>query len=616
LPVGQRSGRTIRLEVSIDPGKRIRTIDSPTHAIDVDRDPESTQVVVKLVGKDRIPNRDFVLRYRLVDTSPVATVLAHRPGEGPGTFALLVEPPRSARGARTAAREMVFLIDTSASMSGDPLARAVLAVRRALADLSPRDSFRIVGLEGEGLDRALSNTAANRRRALAALDALQAAGETDLLAGLRAATSPPIASGRARVVCLLSDGLVGNEKAILAGAESALGPQTRLFALGIGSSVNRYLLDRLAEIGHGEAEVLLPADPVDDEVTALARRMRAPVLSHLAIDWGDLEVTDVWPRALGDLVAGQPVAVVGRFTQPGKGRITVRGRLAGGRAVAFKVPVVLDAAPGDHQALPRVWARAAVAGLEHEQLRSSDAGLIARITDLGLTYRIATPYTSFVAVDEQRTREGGRLKTYVVPVDLPAGVTHAGDEGRVRSKVEPREEPNTVTPLEDREEDDEGSEAPADRTATAPSGGPAEMMSLDESRPQGGSSSWRFAVGVGAGDLASDRSDLVVGSFHLRADRAIASHLSLGARLGTLVRPDRLPLAGILFEVAARDLWRGALRVMAGAGPVLLDGDSGALGLGAGVVLGRRLPIEIRYQHALRSGDDAGALTLGVELAF
>jgi len=617
LPAGQRSGRTIRLEVSLDPGKRIRSIDSPTHAIAVDRDPESTLVAVKLVGKDRIPNRDFVLRYRLADASPVATVLAHRPDDGPGTFALLVEPPRAAR-ARVSPRELVFLIDTSDSMSGEPLERAKRAVRRALADLSPRDSFRILGLTGDGVDRALASTAANRRRALAALDRLQAAGETDLLAGLRTALAPPLARGRARVVCLLSDGLVGNEKAVLAEVERTRGSETRIFTLGVGSSVNRYLLDRLAEIGQGAAEVLLPGDDVDQEVTTFVRRLRAPVLGQLAIDWGDLPVTDVWPRAIGDLVAGQPLMVVGRFRHPAKGRVTVRGRLPGGRAVTFNVPAVLDAETGDHRALPRLWARAAVSGLEHDQLGSDDPALAARITDLGLTYRIATAYTSFVAVDEQRTREGKRLRTYVVPVDLPAGVIHS-EEGRVRRKVEAENHELPDASGEESEEDDDRDEAPADRSAAAPSAGDAgaEMVSLDEVRGESGSARWRFAVGLGAGDLdRGDSGDLVVGSVHLRADRAIAAHLSLGARLGLLLRPDRVPLVGILFEVAGRDFWHGALRVMGGAGPVLLDGDSAALGLGAGLGLGRRVPVEIRYQHALRSGDDAGALTLGVELAF
>lgn len=627
LPPGQRSGRNVTLEVAIDPGKRIRVIDSPTHAIAVDREEEGTQVVVKLVGRDRIPNKDFVLRYRLADAAPVATALAHAAEAGPGTFALMVEPPRPARAHPVAPKELVFLIDTSGSMRGESLERIKQVMRHALGNLNRRDTFRIVTFAGDtgGLGpRPVANTAGDRRRALAAIDRLEAAGKTELLAGIAAVLSAPVPRGRLRVVCLLSDGFVANEKAVLAEVERAIGPGTRLFTLGVGSSVNRYLLERLAEVGRGASQVLLPGASAEEQAAAFYRRVRSPVMTHLAIDWGDLQVTDVWPRSVGDLHAGQPIAVVGRFQRTARGRITVRGRIGGGRAVSFKVPVVLDAAPGDHEALPRLWARAAIASLERDQLRSDDPALVARITDLGLTHRLVTAYTSFVAVDEQKTREGGRLRTYVVPVDLPAGVTRTEEEGelRLRRKTRPSAEP---APDDDAdEEEDAGEEEAPVRAAAEPSAGDTggmggELVSVEEARATG--STWRFAVGLGAGDLErGETGDIFVGSFHLRADRAVGRRLSLGARLGLLLRPDRagdrVPLAGLLFEAGARDLWRGALRLMAGAGPVLVDGDTAAFGLGAAIGLGRRLPIELRYQHALRSGADAGALTLGVELAF
>ncbi len=634
LPAGRRSGRNITLEVAIDPGKRIRTIDSPTHLIAVDRDEESTAVVVRLAGRDRIPNRDFVLRYRLADAAPVATALAHRGDAGPGTFALMVEPPRLGRAHAVAPRELILVIDTSASMAGEPLARSKQLVRHALGNLDPRDSFRVVTLAASGAPagaRPTGNSAAARRRALTAVDGLQAAGETDLRAGLAAVLAAPVARGRLRVVCLLSDGLVGNEKAVLAEVERAIGPDTRLFTFGIGSSVNRYLLERLAEIGRGASQVLLPGGSPADEVAAFYRRLRSPVMTHLEIDWGNLEVSDVVPRSVGDLYAGQPIALVGRFQRIARGRITVRGRIGGTRPVSFKVPVVLDAAPGDHQALPRLWARAAVTALERDQLRSDDPSLVARITDLGLTYRLVTAYTSFVSVDEQRTREGGRLRTYLVPVDLPEGMTRSEENRETRPRRKAAEPPADLgggaAPDDDRDGREAGEDEEPDSTRTAaagpaPAGGSyagAELATIEADRASG--ATWRFAVGLGGGDLErGETGDLLVGSLHLRADRAVGSRLTLGTRLGLLVRPDRagdrVPLAGLMFEVGAHRLWRGALRLMAGAGPVLLDGDTAALGLGAGVGLGIRLPIELRYQHALKSGDDAGALTLGVELAF
>jgi Ca-activated chloride channel homolog len=638
LPAGRRSGRNITLEVAIDPGKRIRAIDSPTHAVAVDRDEESTAVVVRLVGKDRIANKDFVLRYRLADAAPVAVALAHRGAAGPGTFALMVEPPRRARGRSVAPKELVFAIDTSASMRGEPLARSLELVRHALGQLGPRDTFRVIPLADAGAAAAArpsAGTAAARRAALAALQRLEASGETDLRGGLAALLAAPVPRGRLRVVCLLSDGLVGNDKAVLAEVERAIGPDTRLFTFGVGSAVNRWLLERLAEVGRGGSQVLLPGDSPADQVTAFHRRLRAPVMTHLAIDWGGLEVTDIVPRTVGDLYAGQPVAVVGRFQRVARGRITVRGRLGGARPISFQVPVVLDAAPGDHQALPRLWARAAIAALERDQLRSDDPSLVARITDIGLTHRLVTAYTAFVGVDERPAREGGRLRTYVVPVDMPAGMTDNEETGEPRNRRK-TEAPAERTPRPDGDRDNKVDEADdesgsveeepdAPRTAAADTpiaagSTGAELTVIDDGRADG-RAPWRFAVGLGGGDLErGDTGDLLVGSLHLRADRAITGRLSLGARLGLLVRPDRagdrVPLAGLLFEVGAHRLWRGALRLTTGVGPVLLDGDTAALGLGAGIGLGRRLPIELRYQHALKSGEDAGAFTLGVELSF
>ncbi|HEU5057954.1 MAG TPA: VWA domain-containing protein, partial [Kofleriaceae bacterium] len=532
----------------------------------------------------------------------------------------------------------VFAIDTSSSMRGQPLERSRELVRLALAGMGPRDTFRVVPLAtGSGPARPSPGTAAARRAALAALDRLEAKGETELEASLAAVLAAPVPRGRLRIVCLLSDGLVGNEKAVLAGVERSIGPDTRLFTFGVGSSVNRWLLERMAEVGRGASQVLLPGGSPADEIAAFHRRLRSPVMTHLAIDWGDLQVSDVVPRTVGDLFAGQPIAVVGRFQRvaPGgplekdaRGRITVRGRLGGTRPVSFQVPVVLDAAPGDHEALPRLWARATIAALERDQRSGSDPSLVARITDLGLTHRLVTAYTAFVAVDERPAREGGRLRTYVVPVDLPEGVTETEEtreQLRMRGKSERRPGPTLDDDRDEGagdEEEERAAEAPAPRVAadaeaTAGSDSIGEMAVLDRAVGR----TWRFAVGLGGGDLErGETGDLFVGSLHLRADRALTGRLALGARLGLLVRPDRegdrVPLAGVLLELGAHGLWGGALRLMTGAGPVLVDGDTAALGLGAAIGLGRRLPIELRYQHALKSGEDAGALTLGVELAF
>jgi Ca-activated chloride channel family protein len=616
LPPGERSGRNVTMEVTLDPGKRIRLLESPTHDIAVERDDESTAVKVALVGRDRIPNKDFVLRYRLADATPVATAMAHQDG----TFALMVEPPRAAR-ARTVAKELVFLIDTSGSMRGEPLDRMKLLMRHAIGDLNPRDTFRIVttaGDLGELGSRPLANTPAARRRALAAIDKLEAAGKSELLSGIARVLGGAVPRGRLRVICLMSDGFVGNEKAVLAAVERSIGPDTRLFTLGVGASVNRYLLERLAEVGRGASQVLLPGDEPEAQVAAFYRRVRSPVLTHIEIDWGGRAVTELWPKTLGDLHVGRPLTLFGRFERGGRGTITVRGRLAAGRPVSFKVPVAFVAGAGDNESLPRLWARSAIAGLEREQLRSDDPALVARITALGLQHRLVSSHTSFVAVDETRTKAGGVLRTYVVPVDRAEGVGATDDDAHDGAKTRSLDRDGEA---EEEDSNREEPTAPPDlgEGAYSASVGGEMVMSSERAAP---ASAWRFAVGLGAGDLdrADSSGDLLVGSLHLRADRAVTGHLSLGVRLGALIRPDRegerVPLANLLVEIGGHSLWRGALRLMGGVGPVLVGGDTGGLGLGAAIGLGRRFPIELRYQHAIIDGEDASAVTLGLEAAF
>ena len=610
LPAGERSGRTMTLEVTIDPGARIQSLDSPTHEIAVDRRGESTGVRVALVGRDRIPNRDFVLRYRLAGRLPAASLLAHRDPDGSGgTFALLIEVSSPPARAAAVPRELVFVLDRSGSMGGRPFALAVDAMRQAIATLGPRDTFRVIGVAGRarGLgDRPVRATAAARRRALAALDRLQPGGATELSAGLRAALAGRPAGGRVRVVCLVSDGLVGDDEAILAEVAGRLDPDTRLFTVGIGSSVNRSLLDRLAEIGRGSAHHLLLDGPaVEREVAQLVRRMRLPVFRDIAIDWGELEVEEVWPRQPADLAAGSAITMVGRYRREARGRIKVSGRVGRAR-LGLSTRIALAAAPGDHRALPRLWARRAIAELTRQQLTSADPALERAITDLALRHRLVSAYTSLVAVDERRLPGGGVQRTYLVPVDLPAGVTG----------LEPG--PGDAAGAED------GERIELDREERSPARGRSfdsvvqgaatmETSALAAAR-------WRFGVGLGAGIFAPGSEP--VGSFHLRADRPIKSILSIGGRLGLLGllgRNDdlaRIPVASLQLEVGVLRMFGGPVSGRLGLGPALVVGEHLGAATSVSFGIGRRVPIELRAEQVVGPDLDVRTVTLGVELSF
>ena len=146
LPPGVRSSHDIGLRVELDAGVPIEGIESPSHQLAIERRAGApARATVKIRPTDTIPNKDFVLRYQVAGAAPRFGVLAHRaaPG-GPGSFVLIAQPPAVPAAPQIAPRELVFVLDTSSSMRGLPLAKAKDLIRKLLRKLRPDDTFQIV----------------------------------------------------------------------------------------------------------------------------------------------------------------------------------------------------------------------------------------------------------------------------------------------------------------------------------------------------------------------------------------------------------------------------------------------------------------------------------------
>ena len=76
-----------------------------------------------------------------------------------------------------------------------------------------------------------------------------------MIEGIKAALDFPHDPRRLRFVSFLTDGYIGNETEILGEIHQRLG-DARIFSFGVGSSVNRYLLDRMAKLGKGAVAYL------------------------------------------------------------------------------------------------------------------------------------------------------------------------------------------------------------------------------------------------------------------------------------------------------------------------------------------------------------------------
>lgn len=422
----ERSGSDISLAVDIDAGVAIEDIESPTHTIQTDR-PSRNQARVSLSRHDSIPNRDFVLRYRISGDVVKTALMTHDDNRG-GFFTLMLVPPRSLASQSRQPVEMVYVLDCSGSMSGRPIEQAKLAIERSLSKLDSSDTFQIIDFAQNASTLGGSPLIANSRNLREGrnyLSSLRANGGTYMVTGMRAALDFPHDPERLRVVAFLTDGFIGNEPEILRELDARL-EDSRVFGFGVGQAPNRHLMDEMSRMGRGAvAYVGLNEDP-NLAMEQFMDRATKPALTNLRIDWGGARVSEVYPRRIPDLFVGRPVIITGRyegaFTRP----IRVTGR-ADGSPKELTIRTESTTPTQARAAIPQVWARTKIADLSRRSLMSpegADPRAQSELRQTALNYNLLSDFTSFVAVDSM-TRTGGSYGTTVaVPVPVPEGTRY------------------------------------------------------------------------------------------------------------------------------------------------------------------------------------------------
>jgi len=419
----ERSGHDISLSVDVNAGVAVEESFCRTHNISK-QSVSAERFVVALDPRDRIPNKDFVLRYKVAGERIKSSLLTYRDERG-GYFTLMLYPPQELEALGRQALELVFVLDCSGSMSGRPLAQAKAAIERALHRLQPLDTFQLIRFSTDASalgPKPLLATPGNVRLGLDYLRSLDSEGGTMMIEGIKAALDFPHDRQRLRFVCFLTDGYIGNEAEILGEVHKRLG-DSRIFSFGIGSSVNRYLLDHMAKLGRGAVAYLGLNDDGEMVMDDFLDRISHPALTDLRVVWGGMQVTDVFPDRMPDVFVGRPVILTGRFNGDGNTAVRIVGN-AGGRAVELLVPAKLDASAATHRGLPSVWARMKIADLANQATYENNVSLPGQIKQVALDYGLMSAFTAFVAVDSTRRTEGKEGTTVPVAVPLPEGVKY------------------------------------------------------------------------------------------------------------------------------------------------------------------------------------------------
>ena len=423
LAPNERSGHDISIRLDIAAGVDVEDLKS-THRVDIERS-SSTAAGVVLQNKETLPNRDFVLDFRVAGEMVKSKLLTHRDTDtGDGFFSLMLIPPRVSSDIERHPLELVFVIDASGSMQGRPLEQAKEAVATALDRLNGDDTFQIIRFS-EGASRfgamPVRATPANVVRARDYLADLTSGGGTYMVEGVKAALDFPHDPARLRFVSFMTDGYIGNESDILAAIHRRLGA-SRVFSFGVGSSVNRYLLERMARTGRGVVAYLGLADSARTVMGDFLDRISHPALTDIEIDWGGMRVANAYPVDVPDLFVGRPVLVTGKFTGDPES-VTASAR-AGGDALTFAVDTDADT---DRPSLAKVWARERIAELTDRLAWAGDPGreLQDTITTTALAHQLMSSYTSFVAVDSRARTAGDHGVTVHQAVPVPDGVHYS-----------------------------------------------------------------------------------------------------------------------------------------------------------------------------------------------
>ena len=423
LKPNERSGHDISLAVNINAGVEIEEIKCPSHVI-TKKNIDEDNLTVKLSELDNIPNKDFVLRYKVAGNKVKSALVTHQDKRG-GFFTLMLYPPENLKNVKRAPMEMIFVLDCSGSMNGKPIEKAKDAINRALRQLQPNDTFQIIRFSNNASQlgpKPLLATKANIQKGLDYVQSLNGSGGTQMIEGVKAALDFEHDPERFRLVSFMTDGYIGNEADILEAVHERLG-ESRIFSFGVGSSVNRYLLDRMASLGKGAVAYVGLDENAGEIIDSFYERISHPALTDVTIDWGGLEVTEVYPGKIPDLFVGRPIIVTGKFNGNSDTTIRVHGNI-GGKDQEIAMAVNLDDKASTHPGVACVWARKQIETLANYATYTSDSELPVQIKQVALEYGLMSSYTAFIAVDSSRQTFGDHGVTVNVPVPVPYGVRY------------------------------------------------------------------------------------------------------------------------------------------------------------------------------------------------
>jgi Ca-activated chloride channel family protein len=425
---GEKPATTFDLEVKLSAGLPIQRMSCDTHKTSIAYDSKAEAMLRLDPSEAQGGNRDVIVKYQLAGGTVQSGLLLDQAKEE-NTFLLMAQPPKRVTPKDLPPREFVFIMDVSGSQMGFPIEVSKVLMQEMIQGLRPQDLFNVMVFEGSSAlwsPASQHATSEHAQAALAFVRAQNGGGGTELGSAMRRALGLPRVPGISRTFVVSTDGYISADGQVFDIIRKNLG-SANLFAFGIGSSVNRHLIEGMAHAGQGEAFVITRPEQAAAEAERFRAYVSSPVLTNLKLITNGFHIQDLEPMQLPDVLADRPVICLGKWTGEAKGTVTLSGMSgAGPWSQTFEVGKVKGR---DHGALRQLWARQRIQMLSDYDQFGQDSDRKAEVTRLGLAYHLLTAYTSFVAVDTQVRNTGGSSTTVTQPLPMPEGVSDAAVGG-------------------------------------------------------------------------------------------------------------------------------------------------------------------------------------------
>ncbi len=412
----------VSFRVAISDTQEIKNVYSPTHSVDIKRD-DAKNVVVSLGMANVVPQFDFRLIYDSSAAAVQANLLSYWPeGEDQGYFVMLASPSIPSETNTAVRKSVIFVLDQSGSMSGQKIEQAREAAKFVLNNLNADDLFNIISYDGSVRSMSLELQRfgpETRQTAVGFINGINAGGSTNIDDALATALKQISDGSLPHYIVFLTDGMPTagetNELKIAENCKNRNAWQARVISFGVGYDVNSRLLDRISRDNFGQSEYVSPNENIEEAVARLYKKISAPVLTKMTIDYQVAGVTPadgpatnrIYPQMQSELFAGNQLVMVGRYKKAGAAKIKIAGEVAG-KPQTFEFDVEFTGAQsgGRYPFVAKIWAMRRVGEIiDLLDLQGKNQELVDELIKLSLKHGIVTPYTAYLADENSDFRQ-------------------------------------------------------------------------------------------------------------------------------------------------------------------------------------------------------------------